>query len=192
MERRRRAEGVAVGRQCLIRVGELGNAAVPAAPGAGLVPEIGEELRGPREIVGAGSAGIRVRQRESAEKVLREGQRPGEAVDTENFTAELLILIAGGEKAGQVAEAGIVLFIPPEKHSGQHVLLQELLFIVVGEDAEVRIDVEQVEILTEHGLAEGVDGGDGGAAEEGELPLEPRRAAGIFLRGMSLQRSGGL
>ena len=178
------------GEKDLVRLDGAEDLPVLALPRRGGVPEGGEELRRPGKSVRRFRGLYAVRQGEAAEKFFRESEGAGKFVNAPHRFPEIRVLVAGGEEIHTVPKAGIVFFIPRKEDFREDFVLKEIFLIFIREDAEIRVHVEEVEILAQHGLTEGVDGGDGRAAEEGELPLEVRRAAAVFFRRRGLKGAG--
>ena len=163
---------------------EAQNAAVRIFPEKRVGVEVREQRAHPRNRVGKRVLGHVVGIGEMRDEIVRKRHRAGEAVNAQNFRAQIRIAIPGGVKVDEIGEIGIARLVVPQEDFGEHFVLEEENFIGLGENLEVGIDVEQVEIAAQNGLAEGINRGNIGPGKKRELAFQIADALGALRRGI--------
>ena len=165
-------------------VHEAQNAAVRIFPEKRVGVEVREQRAHPRNRVGKRVLRHVVGVGEMRDEIIRKRHRAGEAVNAQNFRAQIRIAIPGGVKVDEIGEIGIARLVVPQEDFGEHFVLEEENFISLGENLEVGIDVEQVEIAAQNGLAEGINRGNIGPGKKRELAFQIADALGALRRGI--------
>ena len=99
-------------------------------------------------------------------------------------------MVAGNEKVCRFQKVRVPFLVPTLQHLREHFLFDEVVFIFVGQDFDLRVQVQQVEILAHQGLEKGIQRGNLGAGKEGDLPLQMAHQRPVLGGGGLVQLAG--
>ena len=159
------------GTRCIILIHDFKSAPVVFADLLRSRNDRGKEIIAPGNVVQLRTIGDVVRIGQMLEPVDREWHRAGEVVDAQDRILQVAVLVAAGKEVGRFEEIRVRFFVPSFQHFGKDGFLQQVSFVFICHDLCLGIQIEEVEVLAEKRLEEGVERGNLRASHERELAL---------------------